>query len=86
MNEKVKLVFKTIGSIFATVFGALGVLFFCKRRSETDRRRSDGNAERDARIQKGIGDCSDGVSRAESHIDRAESILREAIDRSKQEK
>lgn len=70
------------------------------RRSKTDRRSSNSSDERDSRIQEGfdssqeradrieegITRAEDGIARCERRLQRAEDILRDAINRSKEER
>ena len=81
---------------FITIFIVL-VLFVtvvvCFFRGCSYRRRSSRADERDSRIQEGFdeskrtsGKLAESVKSAGSHLDRAESILQGAIDRSRKEK
>ena len=70
------------------------------RRSKTDRRASNSKDERDSRIQEGLKSgqeradrieegitrAEDGITRCEKRLQRAEDILRDAINRSKEER
>ena len=94
MWEKIKKILAIIGATISAIFFAL----FCRRK--TNERGSTGNTERDNRIEKGIGECEervgtisdslgrakDGVGECEEHLQRAENILRNAVERSRKEK
>lgn len=79
-----------------TIFIVLALsvtVIICFFRGYSYRRRSDRVDERDSRIQEGFdeskrtsGELAESVESAGSHLDRAESILQEAIDRSRKEK
>ena len=68
-------------------------VIICFFRGCSDRRRSKGTDDGDKRIQEGFneskrtsGELAESVESAGSHLDRAESILQGAIDRSRKEK
>lgn len=68
-------------------------IIICFFRGRSYRRGSDRTDERDSRIQKGFdeskrtsGELAESVKSAGNHLDRAESILQGAIDRSRKEK
>lgn len=89
MLEKIKKVFAIIGAVLTVIACTFFLVFL--RRSDSDRRGSDGNAERDSAIKEGIGnaeesirDSRDTADRCEEHLRRAEDILREAIRRSRE--
>lgn len=84
-------VFNVIAFIVAIILMLLVTVCFFRGRSY--RRRSDRVGERDSRIQEGFdeskrtsGELAESVESAGSHLDRAESILQGAIDRSRKEK
>lgn len=79
-----------------TIFIVLALsvtIIICFFRGGSYRRGSDRADERDSRIQEGFdeskrtsGELAESVKSAGSHLDRAESILQRAIDRSRKEK
>lgn len=89
MFKKTKNILIIIGSAVAVFILTIICVLMCG--SKADRRRSSDNAERDTRIQEGIGNTEesikrsrDSVDRCEEHLRRAEDILREAIRRSRE--
>ena len=96
--EKVKTVFSVIGAILSVVF--FSVLLFLLCRGNINRRRGNGDNERDKLIKDGIGRgqeqadrvtedidrAKDSIGRCEEHLQRAENILRNAIKRCRKEK
>lgn len=84
-------VFNVIAFIIAIIL--MLIITVCFFRGCSYRRRSDRVDERDSRIQEGFneskrtsGELAESVESAGSHLDRAESILQGAIDRSRKEK
>lgn len=89
---KIKNIFSVIGAVLSVAL--FTILLFLLRRRSSDGRGSGGNAERDSRIQEGIGECesraeriereagecSEGISRAEDGITRCEEHLQRAED------
>ena len=89
MNYEKIFNFITIFIVFV-LFVTVVICFF---RGCSYRRRSSRADERDSRIQEGFdeskrtsGKLAESVESAGSHLDRAESILQGAIDRSRKEK
>ena len=76
MWEKIKTIFSIIGILFTGGLG--GFIISLLFRSKADRRRSTGDNERNQSIESGI-------TRTEEHLQRAEDILRGAINRSRKE-
>ena len=75
------------------VFVLSVTVIICFFRGRTYRRGSNRVEERDSRIQEGFdeskrtsGELAESVESAGSHLDRAESILQGAINRSRKEK
>lgn len=83
MWEKIKKVFSIISAVLSVLL--FTVLLSLLRRSNTDGQGSTRNAERDTKIKDGFKQSSDTVRRCEEHLQRAESILRNAINKSKSE-
>ena len=79
--QKIKIVLVTVGAFLSVVF--LTFVLFLLRRSNSNRRGINRDNERDSRIEKGFEESSDTIRRCEEHLQRAEGILREAINRSK---
>ena len=73
--EKIKTFFCYIGIFFIVVFG--GVLITLLRKCSFDRRGSTDNTD-------GVKDLSGGIESIEGRLSRAEEILRNAINRSKE--
>lgn len=98
MWQKIKKIFSVIGAVLSVLFCTISL--FMLRRSKTDRRASNSSDERDSRIQEGfdssqeradrieegITRAEDGIARCERRLQRAEDILRDAINRSKEER
>lgn len=91
MWNKVKTFFSIVGAVLSIALLTIVLLFL--RRGNSDRRRSRENIERDTRIQEGFGNVTESIrnsrdtaGRCEEHLQRAEGILREAINRSRKEK
>lgn len=98
MWQKIKNILCIAGSVITILF--FTVMLFLLRRGKTDGQGSNGDAERDSRIQEGIESsqerterveegitrAEDGITKCEEHLQRAENILRRAIERSKEEK
>ena len=96
MWTKIKTAFSVIGAVLSIAL--FTVLLFLLRRSQTNRRGSGDDSERNQRVEEGIGKCeeraatiSEGIDRAknrigrcEEHLQRAEDILRNAIKRSRE--
>lgn len=98
MWEKIKSAFAVI---FAFLYIAvLSVVLFMLRRGKTDGRGSGGTSESDTSVTDGINGCEertenvegritnaeDGIGRCEEHLQRAEEIIRNAINRSREER
>lgn len=82
-------VFNVIAFIIALIL--MFIITVCFFRGCSDRRRSKGTDDGDKRIQEGFdeskrtsGELAESVESAGSHLDRAESILQGAIDRSRE--
>lgn len=79
---------KTVLAVIGACIGSVCVALFLKGRS--DGRGSEGNDERDRRIQEGIdrteGNIEERTRNCEEHLSRAEEILRGAIKRGEKEK
>lgn len=91
MWKKIKNILIIIGSAIAVFVLTVICVLMCG--SKADRRGSDGADERDSAIKEGIGnaeesirDSRDTADRCEEHLRRAEEILRNAIERGKEEK
>lgn len=89
MWNKIKKVLQVLFAFASIVF--FTVLIFVLRRSDSDGCRSSGDAERDRAIKDGIAgseerlkNSTERIAKCEEHLQRAESILREAIKRSQQ--
>lgn len=68
------------------VVGVLLTLWYVLRRCSPDRRGSTGDAERNRRIEEGIESAESSAERCEDHLQRAEDILRNAVERSRKKK
>ena len=98
MLSKIKKVLCITGAFITVLFCTISI--FMLRRSKTDRRAGNSSDERDSRIQEGfdssqeradrieegITRAEDGIARCERRLQRAEDILRETINRSKEER
>ena len=98
MLSKIKKVLCITGAFITVLFCT--IFLFMLRRSKADRRASNSSGERDSRIQErfassqeradrieeGITRAEDGIARCERRLQRAEAILRDAINRSKEER
>lgn len=73
--EKIKTFFCYIGIFFVVILG--GVFITVLRRCSPDRRGSTDNND-------GVKDLSGGIENIEGRLSRAEEILRNAINRSKE--
>ena len=82
MWQKIKNIFSVVGAVLSIALFTF--ILFLLRRGDSDRRGSSGDAERDHRIQEGFTRATDTVGRCEERLQRAEDILRGAIERSKQ--
>ena len=82
--DKIKKAFAVIGAVL-TVIVCTFFLVFLRRRS-SDGQGSSGIDERDTRIQEGLDGASDTAKRCEERLQRAEEILRGAIERGEKEK
>jgi hypothetical protein len=82
--DKIKKAFAVIGAVL-TVIVCTFFLVFLRRRS-SDGQGSSGIDERDSRIQEGLDGASDTAKRCEERLQRAEEILRGAIERGEKEK
>lgn len=80
MWEKFKSVFSIVGAVLTVVL--FTVILFLLRRRNTYLRRNTGDPERDRAIENRIRECEEGIARGESHLLRAEEILRNAVARS----
>ena len=98
MLSKIKKVLCITGAFITVLFFFFSI--FMLRRSKTyswagyssDERDSriqegfDSSQERADRIEEGITRAEDGIARCERRLQRAEDILRDAINRSKEER
>ena len=91
MWKKVKNILVIIGSAILVFVLTIFCVLMCG--SKTDRRGSDGADERDSAIKEGLDGASESIrdsrntaERCEEHLRRAEEILRNAIERGKEEK
>lgn len=83
MWEKIKTVLSIAGAVLSVLF--FTVLLFVLRRGKADGRGSDGTDERDSRIEERIDSAGDAIARCEEHLQRAEELLRGAVERSRKE-
>ena len=86
--EKIKKVFAVIGAVLTVVLCTFALVFL--RRCDSDGRGSSGADERDSGIQEGLGNAEgaiersrDTATRCEERLQRAEDILRKAVERSR---
>ena len=91
MWKKLKNILIIIGS--AVLVFVLTIVYVLMCGSKVDRRGSDGADERDSAIKEGLGNAEESIrnsrdtaDRCEEHLRRAEEILRNAIERGKEEK
>ena len=82
--DKIKKAFAIISAVL-TVIICTFFLVFLRRRSPNGQ-GSSGIDERDSRIQEGLDGASDTAKRCEERLQRAEEILRGAIERGEKEK
>ena len=82
--DKIKKVFAVIGAVLTVIVCTFFLVFL--RRRDSDRPGSSGIDERDTRIKEGLEGASDTAKRCEERLQRAEEILRGAIERGEKEK
>ncbi len=82
--DKIKKAFAVIGAVLTVIICTFFLVFL--RRRSSDGQGSSGIDERDTRIKEGLDGASDTAKRCEERLQRAEEILRGAIERGEKEK
>lgn len=80
--EKIKTAFSIVGAVLSIVL--LTFLLYLLRRGNSDGRGSGQDSERAERIKDGLTDSSARARKCEERLQDAETILRNAISRSRE--